>query len=194
MSHQITDSDIDLIKAGDRETWQRVREQFGTKAISRANQLLSKSPNLKRLTPEDIAQETWMKAWNHRETFRGSTLAELVRWLQAILRNTFLDECRKKTQFNLTEPGSIKGLERTPSENVRMAEKTTQLESHLQQLDQTSRRIVFLRNNRGLKFREIANQLGMNVNTVSTTYRRAIIQLRLAMSKFESGSQSKGIA
>ena len=190
MASCITDSDIEQIKAGDWNTWQRAKEDFEGKMRSRAKQLLQNSTQRNQVTPEDLVQETWLKAWNYRDSFKGSSLSELVRWLQTILKNTFLDQCRKKSQFSLTAPASVMGVGRSPSENLRIDEKTSHLADYVQQLDQVSRNIVILRNDHGLKFREIANRLGMNVHTVSGTYRRAIRKLRRAMAKFESGSQS----
>src|SRR5262249_7393093 len=54
------------------------------------------SPRLKRrFDSSDVVQEALLKAHDRRATFRGTTEAELVKWLQEILDNTLADEARK---------------------------------------------------------------------------------------------------
>src|SRR5206468_1612350 len=51
----------------------------------------------RRFDSSDVVQETLLKAHQSREQFRGTTEAELVRWLQEILRNVVTNKVREAT-------------------------------------------------------------------------------------------------
>jgi RNA polymerase sigma-70 factor (ECF subfamily) len=51
----------------------------------------------RRLDSSDLVQEALLKAHAHRDRFRGATEAELVGWLQEILRNVAADKVREAT-------------------------------------------------------------------------------------------------
>src|SRR5713226_5208632 len=55
-------------------------------------------PRLKRrFDSSDLVQETLLKAHKNLHQFRGTTEAELVKWLQEILANALADQVRKAT-------------------------------------------------------------------------------------------------
>ena len=185
MAKKITDSEIEQIKAGKVEVWKLAQEDFQHGLSSQARKLLHSNQQLKNVSAEDLVQETWLKAWSRRSTFVGTTALEFVKWLLVILKNTFIDFCRKKTNFELSVPSRLEnaiGNEKTPSENYRVAEKESRLADLMDGMDQRSRKIVMLKNKDGLKFHEIAKRLDLNLNTVTSIYRRAVIKLRLEVS------------
>ncbi len=183
MAYRLTDSQIAQIRDGNGDVWRIMEEDFEPGLHSQAQKLVSSNEYLTQVSAEDLVQETWFKAWNARETFRGTTITEFIKWLLVILKNTFIDKCRKRSNFELTGPAILDnaiGYENTPSKIVRMAEKDRRLSSLLSGMDKLSRRIIDLKND-GLKFHEIASALGMNPNTVASTYRRAIMKLKESM-------------
>src|SRR3954466_12675374 len=60
--------------------------------------LLRPAPRFRRrFDSSDLVQEALLKAHRNRDQFRGSTEAELVRWLQEILKNVVTDAVRQAT-------------------------------------------------------------------------------------------------
>ena len=60
---------------------------------------------------EEITQETFFKALKTRHTYNGAS-GELT-WLCAIAKNTFIDECRRRSRFRASddEPAAETDLE-----------------------------------------------------------------------------------
>jgi RNA polymerase sigma-70 factor (ECF subfamily) len=78
----------------------------------------------RRFDSSDLIQETLMRAHAHRAAFRGTTEAELVRWLQEILAHAALDLVdRERAQKRDA------ALERSLQEAV--AESTSRLQAYL---------------------------------------------------------------
>jgi len=106
-----------------------------------------------------------------------------------ILKNTFFDKCRKG-HFELTSPFEIDnriGSVETPSKIVSKAEKDSNVAAMLEKLDRHAQRIIKLKCVDGLTFREIAQRLGKNPNSVASIYRRALHILRSRLGESSSG-------
>lgn len=189
MPNKTTESHIEQIKLGNPEAWKFVQDDFEVGLRYQAIGLLQNSRLVGTVTADDLVQETWLKAWNGRASFRGSQVTEFVKWLLVILKNTFYDKCRKG-HFELTSSFEIDntiGAEETPSRIVSKAEKDSKVAAMLARLDMHARQIIKLKLSDGLTFREIAQQLGKNPNSVASIYRRAlhVLQSRLDESSSE---------
>lgn len=190
---EVENSHIELVKSGNTEAWNFVRKNFEAGLRSRAAQLLRNSGLDEHVGADDLVQETWLKAWNKRESFRGETVPQYVKWLLTILKNTFIDKHRKRP-FELSAPAALAnaiGPSKTPSENVRMAERDSSLIANLEKLDSLTRVIITLKHFKGLTFREIADRVGKNPNSVASIYRRAMVRLK---SKLTDGSSASAIS
>ena len=122
-----------------------------------------------RDTAEDIAQETFVKAWKNLK--RYDTSRSFSAWLYAIAQRTAIDYLRKKTEEPL--PEDI--LDTAPSmpEILDMARRDQVLAGATAQLPSEYRAVVQLRL-QDLKFHEIAERLKKPLNTVKSQYRRAL--------------------
>jgi len=122
-----------------------------------------------RDTAEDIAQETFVKAWKNLKRYDPSR--SFSAWLYTIAQRTAIDYLRKKNEEPL--PEDI--LDTTPSilEILNMAQCDQALAGATAQLPSEYRVIVQLRL-QDLKFHEIAEQLKRPLNTVKSQYRRAL--------------------
>ena len=69
-------------------------------------------------------------------------------------------------------------------------ELKTQLQCCIEKLDPVSREILVLRHYEDLKFIEMADHLGKNINTVAGIYRRAMRQLAGIMKRQELKDES----
>jgi RNA polymerase sigma-70 factor (ECF subfamily) len=180
MADKVTDTHIEQIKVGNEEAWKTVKEDFESGLRSRASQLLRNNGFIEKATEDDLVQDTWLKAWNGRASFRGSTVPEFVKWLLVILKNTYVDKCRQR-KFELTSPSIVEstlGSVKTPSEIVRLDEHDTYVNGIVATLDSLTRNILKLKHVDGLTFREIADVLGKNPNSVASIYRRALQGLK----------------
>jgi len=141
--------------------------------------------------PQDVVQETLLRAWRKRDSFRGDTTAQFSKWLLVILRNHFIDRCGAiKRDISIVtwhqdsplESESANSVE-TPSYHVMNREEESRLHVALVELDPQERRIVDMRSFEGKKFSEIAEETGININTVVGIYRRSLRKLSRLMSE-----------
>ncbi len=121
------------------------------------------------INASDIAQETWMRAWQKIPThFDGSHFRG---WLFQIARNLLLDEFRKKKTTSLNEDIDLPETQDSAQEFIQQEEKT-KLRDCMSQLDEVRQKIVKLRLS-GESHREISERLNVEYNTVQTRFHRA---------------------
>jgi RNA polymerase sigma-70 factor (ECF subfamily) len=140
---------------------------------------------------EDLAQETFLRivkgaqAWEHRSRFQS--------WMYAIARNLCADRARRD-RFRKTESldaevdeGGATILDGVPDPGPspdRAAESERLrplLQRALLSLPAEQREVFVLREQAGLAFREIAEVVGANENTVKSRMRYALEGLRKAL-------------
>ena len=111
---------------------------------------------------DDLAQDTFLKAYEHITQFKG--IASFQTWLFRIAYNVFYDYKRKKTELTRDQqPASSY----TSSASLKMDIRTA-----LAQLKEDERACVTLQLIDGYSIDEIANILGMPANTVKSHLRR----------------------
>jgi len=133
---------------------------------------------------QDIAQETFVKAWKNIRKF--DTTKKFKPWIYAIAKNAALDHLKKKQAVpfsQLADDGSELPLEAVADDSCRpdamyeSSESDNWFEAAISKLSQKYRRVVVLRQE-DMTFREIAKELGEPLHTVKSRYRRALIALR----------------
>jgi RNA polymerase sigma-70 factor (ECF subfamily) len=136
---------------------------------------------------EDIAQETFLRAWQGLAQFRAE--AQLRTWLYRITTNLCYNRLPKlKKELEALEPGDATGLpERSRPVEARVvtAELRRQLYQAVDQLPETYRLLVTLRHSDGRSYEEIAEITQMPLGTVKTGLFRARQQLRQALAALE---------
>ena len=60
---------ISKIRDGDAESWNFICRMFETGLVGKTRLLLRSSSLKKKIVPEDVVQETLLKAWKHRASF-----------------------------------------------------------------------------------------------------------------------------
>jgi RNA polymerase sigma-70 factor, ECF subfamily len=144
---------------------------------------------------EDAAQECYLRAFRHFETFRGGPIKP---WLLAILRNvcraeyarrgmlaaTLSDdldeaECASAGLWSETQSPEAETLQRLDGETVQRL---------IAQLPQAFREVIVLREVNDLSYREIADVTGVPVGTVMSRLARGRALLRAAWLAEEKGS------
>ncbi|MDO8188669.1 sigma-70 family RNA polymerase sigma factor [Conexibacter sp. JD483] len=132
----------------------------------------------------DLMSETFATALDRREQFRGSSETELSGWLWAIARSTLRDHQRR----DATERANARrlGIERRAlsdreieriEELAGLAQMRELIAGHLALLPPDQRTAVRLRVIEDLPYREIADQMGLEVPAVRTHVSRALRRL-----------------
>lgn len=122
---------------------------------------------------EDVAQETFIRAWRHRDTYRGA--APIRHWLLRIAHNVAVSTLRGLRE-EARDPRTLPDRHADGVESAvanRLAVKAA-----LSRLDPLSRSIVVLREMEGLSYAEIGEILGVALPTVKTRLFRARATLR----------------
>jgi RNA polymerase sigma-70 factor (ECF subfamily) len=148
-----------------------------------------------RVSASDVVQETFLRASEHFDDFRGTTEQELVAWLRVILRRSLLHivqrqvSARKRTirkevalphrghggfasSLEPVSPGS------SPSNALARRELTDHVNERLARLPRPFREVLTLRNLEGLPFREVARRMNRTPGAVRILWLRALEKLR----------------
>ena len=140
---------------------------------------------------EDLAQETFLRivkgaqAWERRARFQT--------WLYTIARNLCVDQSRRdrfRRADSLDSEGpdgesplvqSVPGSGIDPERGAASAQIRPLLQKALLSLPVEQREVFILREQAGLPFREIAEMVGVNENTVKSRMRYALESLRRSL-------------
>lgn len=151
-----------------------------------------------RETAEDLSADFFVKLWNIRDKFTGGAHRK---WMLTIARNMALDYLRKYSRESLAADmesygntgelsGELAGLVRAVQEKAVQAEEKDAyagvvdrltIVQAMQVLSVEEVELVHLKLMAELKFKEIAELLGVPQGTVSWKYQRAMEKLREAL-------------
>lgn len=129
---------------------------------------------------EDLAAETFTRAWNARHTFSGDERSA-IGWLLKIARNLVIDTHRR-IQFrghpDELDESIVAAPDTSPEAQTLQREQTRRLWRLLQTLPDPQREMLVLRYILGWQVQEIGQHLNIPENTVSQTIRRVLTKLR----------------
>ncbi len=148
-----------------------------------------------KLDASDIVQQTILHAHTHRLQFRGTTEAEWLGWLRAILANTIAgvvrefetaarDVDRERSLETELEQSSAKlecllaADQSSPSAGAVRAEELLRLAWALCRLPDDQRRVVELHHLKGLPVAEVATEVGRSRAAVVGLLFRGLKKLR----------------
>jgi len=124
----------------------------------------------------DMAQETFCKAFSHREAIEKLTSSEHVKlWLCRIARTTCLDHLRatKRRSFFSFDPEVQPSRDHNPETCLMRAEEGALFRAALSGLPRRQRDVLVLREYGQLSYREIAKVLRIKEGTVMSLLLRA---------------------
>ncbi len=146
--------------------------------LTRRAQLLTPD----RACAEDLVQETLARALANRHQFRrGSNLRS---WTSSILRNLFIDDCRRNKlssqyQHQQTEPLQFAEPNLSPIDLVDSDDVLRALDT----LSEEQRELFDLAYARSMSYRTIADRFGIRVSTVGTRLFRTRAKLRTMLER-----------
>ena len=131
-----------------------------------------------RVTAEDIAQETFVRAHRALPDFRGD--AHVRSWLYRIAGNLALNFVQRRREYPVeTVPETP--ADRTPERAAVQRQMAAEMAEAIKALPDDQRRPLVLREYEGLSYQEIAGDMGLPLNTVRTRILRARRALRERM-------------
>ncbi len=133
--------------------------------------------------PEDILQETFLKAFKNIDSFKGNS--GYYTWVYSIARNLSIDEFRKrKNEFNRSsipvEEFEIESDEFTVDDN---REEILMLRKAISELPELLRSVVIMKIMDGMNYSEISEVLDVNQQTLKNRMYRARKELASILTK-----------
>ena len=119
---------------------------------------------------EDITQDVFVRVWKNLKKFDQNK--KFKTWIFSIAKNSAIDWLRKKKTIPLSD--DIMDTFAVPAPLV----PELSLTAILEKIPVQYRMILFLRYNDHFSFREIAESLGENLNTIKSRHRRGLIILK----------------
>ena len=141
----------------------------------------------RELDPEDVLQETFLRAFRSIDKFQWQGEGSFESWLYGIALKIIFHAARERGKWNLLrmtlEPPAV-GL--SPSRGQRRDERFDRLERSLNSLSPEYRQVVRLARIEGLSMAEIAERLERTPSSVRNLLFRAMKQLRASFGDTES--------
>ena len=135
-----------------------------------------------RVEAEDVCQDAFVQAYVKLESYRGS--CPFYSWLYRIAFNTAMTRLRKKRpELSLDAKAEATGDEPTNEsedvgENLFREERSQQIHTALQTLNEDFRSVLVLRDMEGESYEDIAQILDMPIGTVRSRIHRARSMMR----------------
>lgn len=119
---------------------------------------------------DDLAQETFINAWEHLHSFHG--LSNFRTWLLRITYNKFIDDERNRQSHPAETDIDDKQLKTSSSGDVESNVINHDIDVALATLSDEERTCIILQCIEGQSIREISSITGLNENTIKSHLRR----------------------
>ncbi|MGA2418331.1 MAG: sigma-70 family RNA polymerase sigma factor [Candidatus Staskawiczbacteria bacterium] len=132
---------------------------------------------------EDITQEVFIKVWKNMKKFDQKK--NFKSWIFQIAKNTSIDFLRKKKSIPFSKFENEKGqnvllenISAAPSNIIENLSDKKILVAAMEGLNDKEQKVISLRHNEGMSFKEIAEIFEESINTVKSRYRRALTNMK----------------
>lgn len=140
---------------------------------------------LQKADAEDVVQETLIRIWNKRKEWQ--TLDSVEAYGLTICRNMAIDHCKKAGRKNLTinENRDEKPTDCTPYEELDAKERVAIIKKLMDDLPETQRSIMELRDVEGKSYQEIGQIMSLSEEQVKVYLFRARQKIKVQFAKIE---------
>jgi len=145
---------------GDKEAFGRIVSRYHRLVISVTYRLCDDAE-----LADDVAQDTFLRAWQHLPDFHPERDSSLRAWLCRIAHNRTIDLLRQTKPQNTLEAHDEAG-EPGPLQQVVAEESVAEVQAAIRRLPETTRSALILREYEGLSYAEIAAVLDIPIGTV----------------------------
>lgn len=127
---------------------------------------------------EDLVQEVFVRVMRFRGTYRAG--ATFRSWLYQIARNTRIDYLRRALRETTVDDsfGDTFTTEAAVDTALEASDQARMLRRALARLPERKREVLLLSRYQGLKYKEIADLMGCDVNTIKVRIHRSVQELR----------------
>ena len=167
-------------RRGDREARRALYEQTSQR-VFRLLVRMTRS----RETAEELAQETYLKAFTAIASFDGRSAVQT--WLHRIAVNEALQWLRRARP--MTANSETAAGQPDPRNNGHESATRLDIESAMAELDPVDRAMLLLRYQEGLDYRAIAEITDVAMGTVASRLNRARARLRQLLRDFAPGAE-----
>jgi RNA polymerase sigma-70 factor (ECF subfamily) len=137
---------------------------------------------------EDLAAETFLRAWKARHQFHGEREAAIA-WLIGIAKRLVIDDHRRTARATRNLPTDL-DTESTPEQIAINDEQERILFRLVADLPDEQREIIVLRHLLGWRVNDIAKHLGVSENKISVSLHRTLSKLREKWMEIDSKNPS----
>lgn len=168
---QIDEKILRKAASGDLDAFEFIYRSFSDFVYRTAYRIVQNAPDA-----DEVTQDVFLKLYDHLKGFKSQAL--LSTWIYRITVNTALNAARRNNRENSRRTDFEGAVEQqaVPAEGrIRMErlEAEAELGKILERLSPEQRACLTLRELEGLDYREIAEILNVNLNTVRTRLKRA---------------------
>lgn len=146
------DALVARVRAGDLRAFETLVERHRDVVVRVASRIVGAADG------EDVAQETFLRAFHRLDQFRGD--APFRSWILRVAHNTALNALARHRTVPLDEvseePLADASRERAPAERLELSERRERLSMKLAQVQPTHRAVLVLRDLEGFSYEEIA--------------------------------------
>ena len=183
---------LDTAREGDETAFARLIEPYRSQLHAHCYRMLGSVHDA-----EDAMQEVSLRAWRALGRFEGRS--SLRSWLYTIATHQAIDALRKNQRHRLMsldrqaagtgedESGTLADVlmadQDNPQNHAQTAERNEWVRQAVAKLPEHLRSVVVMVYNRGLKYREAADQLGLPVGTIKSRLHAALLKLQEAWSR-----------
>ncbi len=127
-------------------------------------------------TAEDLAQDTFVKLWETRSAIKKSTVKSYLYTIGGNLTINYLK--RNQLNFKFKNQLQINNNLKDPEYLLEMKEYEEKLNNVLSQIPEGSREVFLMNRIEGLKYKEIAENLGLSVKAIEKRISKALEIIR----------------
>ncbi|MBR3947746.1 MAG: RNA polymerase sigma factor [Bacteroidales bacterium] len=126
---------------------------------------------------DDVTIMSLQKIWKSMDTYDEEREASFRTWVFTIAKNTYLDWCKR---YNLPQPQNSESIaitdNSTPETSLIEKERQAYFDSLLGRLSEYEQKILLMKG-AGMKYEEIASELGVTLQVVKNRIHQAKIKL-----------------
>lgn len=168
---------LNLLKQGEKRGLQRLFYKYYKPLVVYALKYVRRQDEA-----EDMVQEVFIKFWE-KNSFRG-VATQLKSYLYQAVRNHCLNYLEKNANYRLEHsPLPIEKEEDETLDEVKWNRRVEEIHREINHLSPRAREIFIAIIFQNKKYKQVAEELHISVNTVKTTFSRTMLTLKNNLSK-----------